>query len=137
MLIIRSIPRAQLNITGVAGSFGEGNPLSVIDFGVAESGETRGVFIQVRANTVSQLSISSEHQGFLIHKDTPDTAQPISYEARLEDELLDLTGIVIKEYDLPLTYEGRSLAFDLTLGNISGAMAGDYEDTITIEFSPL
>lgn len=136
-VILRSVPRAQINVTGTAGSFGEGSSMNIVDFGLAQSGAKRKLFIQIRANTLSQLSIASQNQGKLHHKEKPDTAQPIPYTAHLTNEEIDLSGIVIRNYDLPPSYQGESLPFELTLGEVAGAMAGDYEDILTIEFSPL
>lgn len=136
-LILRSVPRAQLNISGASGSFGDGASMSVIDFGIAETGKTRRVFVQIRANTLAQLTIDSENNGQLIHKENPEKALPIPYSARLDASEINLETMYIQDFDIPRTYSGQSLPFELTLGDISGAMAGDYEDTLTIEFSPL
>ena len=136
-VVLRSLPRAQLNVTGAAGSFGTGQTVSVVDFGEAEAGARRRVFLQVRANTLSRLTISSENGGVLRHAARPDEAVPIAYAASLDGEPLDLTQAVSQDRDPPRTLAGRSLPLDIELGAVAGAMAGRYEDVLTVEFSPL
>lgn len=136
IVMLRSLPRAQLNITGADGSFGSGSSVSTVDFGEAESGAERRIFLQVRANTLSRLSLASENGGELIHESN-ELAPPIQYSVILEGVPIDLREPVSQDRDPPRTLEGQSLPMDITLGDIAGAMAGRYEDVITIEFSPL
>ena len=136
-VILRSMPRAQVNLSGTSGSFGEVGSMTVVDFGIAKKDAVRKLFVQLRSNTHSKLTIDSENKGVLKHKDYPKEAPPIPYTAKLDGEVVDLTKQFEAEYDLPKTYAGQSIPLELKLGEVKGAMAGKYADIIVFEFSPL
>jgi len=135
-LVLRSLPRAQINLSGTTGGFGEVGSMSSVDFGIAKKGASRLVYLQLRSNTESILSVVSENRGVLKHKEEED-APTISYTAELGDELIDLSKEYTRRFDLPKTYAGESHPLTLTLGDPSAAMSGKYSDIIVFEFSPL
>ncbi len=135
-LVLRSLPRAQINLSGTTGGFGDVGSLSSVDFGIAKEGAQRLIYLQLRANTASTLTVVSENRGVLKHK-AEKGAPTIAYQAELGDEPVDLSKPYEREFDLPKTYAGESHPFTLTLGDPSSAMAGKYSDIIVFEFSPL
>lgn len=137
VVIVRSPPRAQLNITGASGSFGTGRTVSTVDFGAAETGATRRIFLQVRANTPSQIVVESANGGVLRRTSDADRTPPIPYEVALDGTVIDLSSMVVVPRDPPRTVDGESISMDFRLGTLGGQMAGRYEDEVTIEFSPL
>ncbi len=127
--------RAQMNIAGAAGAFGSGGTVAEIDFGVLETGKSRRIFLQVRANSKTELTVSSLNHGFLKHVGQGDTAL-ISYSVLLDGRALDLSAVAVATLDLPLTIEGRSSSLDFVLGEVSGP-PGRYEDILTVDVAPL
>ncbi|SEH14028.1 hypothetical protein SAMN05428974_1053 [Sphingopyxis sp. YR583] len=132
-----SPPRAQMNIAGAAGAFGQGAAVSRVDFGEMTANEARRVFLQVRANTISRLTIDSANRGFLKLENGSPAADSIGYYAILNGIEIDLRQHYDAMFDLPRTLAGSSLPFDLRLGEVGAHVAGTYSDLITIEFSPL
>jgi len=132
-----SPPRAQMNIAGAAGAFGQGAAVSRVDFGEMTANEARRVFLQVRANTISRLTIDSANRGFLKLDNSSPAADSIGYYATLNGVEIDLRQHYDAMLDLPRTLAGSSLPFDLRLGEVGAHVAGTYSDLITIEFSPL
>jgi len=135
-LVLQSTPRAQVNLAGAAGTFGEGGSVEVVDFGEAATGATRRIFIQVRANAPSVLSIKSEHSGAMHRVEEAENATVVPYTVELEGESVDLTALWTREVDPPRTLAGVSLPMTFVLGLINGQMGGRYEDVITIAVSP-
>ncbi|WP_312146122.1 hypothetical protein [Brevundimonas sp.] len=135
-LLLQSTPRAQLNLAGAAGAFGEGLSVEVVDFGEAVTGATRRIFVQVRANAPSILSIKSEHQGVMHRVEEVENATVVPYAVELDGQSVDLAGLWTKEIDPPRTLAGVSLPMNFILGQINGQMSGRYEDLITIDVYP-
>lgn len=137
-LVLNALPRAQLNLSGSSGAFGEGQSVSVVDFGVAETGATRRLFIQTRTNAPARLSFTSLNAGRL-KLPTPDKEEErvIDYTALLAGVPLDLTRPSTRDVDPPRTLAGQALELILTLGDVRGAQAGTYSDELTIEISTL
>ncbi|MGH7020194.1 MAG: hypothetical protein ACREEY_09950 [Brevundimonas sp.] len=135
-LVLQSTPRAQLNLAGAAGAFGEGLSVEVVDFGEAVTGATRRIFVQVRANAPSVLTIKSEHGGVMHRVEKAENATVVPYAVELAGETVDLTGLWTKEIDPPRTLAGISLPMNFILGRVNGQMSGRYEDLVTIDVSP-
>ena len=135
-VILRSVPRAQVNIAGSAGAFGSGSSVEVIDFGIAETGAQKRVFVQVRANADSTLSVRSEHRGVMRHVEMGEAGTVVAYLLELDGEPVDLTSNWTRGIDPPRTHAGVSLPLDFTLGPVTGQMSGRYEDLLTIDVWP-
>ncbi|RZJ02044.1 MAG: hypothetical protein EON90_00125 [Brevundimonas sp.] len=135
-MILRSTPRAQINIAGSAGAFGSGSTVDVIDFGEAATGATHRAFLQVRANTEATLTVRSEHHGVMRHMEGGETGSTVPYEVELDGIPVDLAEAWIHRVDPPRTLDGISLPLDFTLGAVAGQMSGKYEDLITIDVTP-
>ena len=137
-VVLVSTPRAQLNLAGAAGAFGSDSSVEVVDFGDAVTGATRRIFVQVRANTPSILTIKSEHRGAMrrVTDDKIATESSVPYAVDLAGEAVDLSALWSKDVDPPRTLAGMSLPMSFTLGAVGSQMAGRYEDILTIDVSP-
>lgn len=131
-----STPRAQLNLAGAAGAFGSGSSVEVVDFGDASTGLTRRIFVQVRANAPSVISIKSEHGGVMRRQGDVETESNVAYAVELDGAAVDLTAPWTKDVDPPRTLAGMSLPMLFTLGEVKDQMAGRYQDVIAIDISP-
>jgi hypothetical protein len=131
-----SVPsRAQITIAGTSGPIGPGPGLSRIDFGTLETGETVLVFLQLRANGDADVSLSSRENGVLRHTSLPDYAAP--YVLAIDGRAIDLSARTSFRAPPAASIEGISLPMQITIGNVSGLPAGDYEDLVTISISAL
>ena len=137
-VVVISTPRAQLNLAGAAGAFGSNSSVEVVDFGDAVTGATRRIFVQMRANTPSTLTIKSEHRGVMrrVADDKIQTDSSVPYGVELDGDPVDLDGIWSRPVDPPRTLAGMSLPMAFTLGAVTGQMAGRYEDVLTLDLSP-
>lgn len=136
-LALISLPRAQLNISGSRGEFGSGGTVSIVDFGPAETGKARHVYLQTRANASSRLSFKSMNKGRLRLLDQDENGTSLEYKASFDGTPLDLSNISFRDIHLPYTYSGLAFELNFVLGEVAGARAGTYSDEITIEISTL
>lgn len=148
-LVLASVPvsfalmspaKAQMNISGANGSYGSGPTISSVDFGTLETGKTRRVYLQVRANADTRLSITSEHDGRLVPSSEAVAGEDepgVPYHARIDDMDVDLGTAVVRTLSPPRTPQGMSIPLDLVIGDAGAHRAGSYSDTLTIEASPL
>ena len=63
--------QAQINIAGADGIFDKATYADSIDFGEAEVGKSRRVFVQTHANAVATMTLESENGGKMVHGVTP------------------------------------------------------------------
>lgn len=136
-LVLASAPRAQMNIVGAAGTFGEGFRVTSIDFGEMRTGATRRVFLQLRANTAARLRIDSANRGRLLRADAAADETGIAYGALLLGSPVDLTRRWEQPVDAPRSLAGASVSLDFTLGPVEGHPAGSYSDLLEVELSAL
>ncbi|MCC2603632.1 hypothetical protein [Sphingopyxis yananensis] len=132
-----SKPRAQMNIAGTSGSFGQGPSISIVDFGELRSHDERRLFLQVRANTAARLTIESQNKGRLVAEKIPSDQGGIPYQAFLSDKEVDLLQISQIVLSIPPSLAGTSLPFDLKIGEVGAHPAGTYSDHLSINISPL
>ncbi len=135
-LILQATPRAQLNLAGAAGAFGSGSSVEGVDFGEAVAGATRRIFLQVRANTLATVSITSQHGGVMRRVEEVPNATTLPYAVELDGDEVDLSSLWTKQVDPPRTLAGVSIPMTFTLGQVGGAMEGRYADMLTIDISP-
>lgn len=135
-LVLFSAPRAQLNLAGAAGAFGSGSSVEVVDFGDAVTGATRRIFVQVRANALSILTVLSKNGGEMHRVEPVENATTVPYAVELDGQPVDLTALWSREVDPPRTLAGASFPMVFTLGEVGSQMAGRYEDLITIDVFP-
>lgn len=136
-LSLHALPRAQLNLAGALGSFGQGPSVSRVDFGVAEAGKTERVFVQSRTNAPARIRITSANKGVLRSEDDPEEGAGVRYSAVLDNRPLDLSQPAAVDVDPPRTFQGESLELLLTLGPVPPLRAGAYSDALTFEISTL
>lgn len=134
---LRALPRAQMNLSGSRGAFGSGASVSVVDFGDAETGKTRQLFVQTRTNSAARLTFKSANGGRLMLQGAGDTTASLAYAVVFDGSRLDLSQVATRDIDPPRTYAGQSYDLELTLGTVGGARAGLYSDELTIEISTL
>lgn len=132
-----SKPRAQMNISGAAGSFGQGGTISRVDFGELVTNSEKQTFLQVRSNTQARLTIASENLGLLKREDASGPTDGIPYQAFLSGKEVDLKQLAQTILMPPLSMAGTSLPFDLRIGDVGARAAGTYTDHLTINISPL
>ena len=130
-------PRAQMNIVGSAGAFGEGASVAHVDFGVFENDARRRVYLQVRANTRGRLTIDSANRGRLLRNGDQAGETGIPYAASLADRTIDLTSHWEEVIDPPQSIAGTSLPLDLMVSTIGSHAEGTYSDVLTVELSAL
>lgn len=135
VLDLTSLPRAQMNLSGSRGDFGSGASVSVVDFGKAETGKVRQLYVQTRANNPARLTFKSANEGRL--KIAGEGTATLDYNVRFDGGVLDLNQIAVRDIDPPRTYAGQAFELVLTLGKVEGAQAGAYNDELTIEISTL
>ena len=138
-VVLASPARAQINVSGVDGGFGQGGTLSGVDLGVLEAGASRRLFLQLRANAATRLSLTSAGRGRLLPVDAENRSAEayVPYGLRVDGEDVDLSASWERRLAPPRDLRGVSLPMDLTIGAAGGRPAGRYADVITIEASPL
>lgn len=136
-VLLVTVPRAQMNIVGAAGTFGEGASVTRVDFGTLATGTRRRVFLQVRANGRARLSIASANGGHLMRADHAAGEEGIPYLASFDGRAVDLARDWTEDFEPPLSLAGASMPLDLTLGTVGPRPAGHYSDLLTIELSAL
>jgi len=134
---VTALPRAQMNLSGSRGAFGSGTSVSVVDFGDAETGKARQIFVQTRTNSAARLTFTSANRGRLALQEADAGAAVLDYSVDFEGSRLDLSQVATRDVDPPRTYAGQSYDLVLTLGDVRGARAGLYSDELTIEISTL
>lgn len=129
--------RAQINIAGASGTFGQPFALDRLDFGALTAGATRSAIVQVRATSPVSITVSSLGQGRLKH--TALTADPgVGYTMQLDNTSVPLTGGSFSlNRSPPITLDGINYPMSLSIGDVSGRPAGNYQDTLTINVAPL
>lgn len=132
-LLLRSVPRAQINLAGTAGSYEAGGDSAAIDLGELRSGKTGRAFLQLRANTQAHLSFRSENRGVL--RSAVDGAV-IPYRLSFDSSDVDLRQPASRTVEPPATLRGASFELLVTVGDVSGATAGRYSDTVVIDVTP-
>jgi hypothetical protein len=136
---VTALPRAQMNLSGSRGAFGSGASVSVVDFGEAQTGKTRQLFVQTRTNSAARLTFTSANRGRLrLQSEGDEDAEGyLDYAVAFEGGVLDLSQVATRDVDPPRTYAGQSYDLELRLGEVGGARAGRYNDELTIEISTL
>ena len=131
--LVRALSRAQVNIAGASGTFGS-SALDVIDFGTLITGKQRRAFVQIRANSAVNITISSKNRGVMRNESFSDAA-PIPYSMVLDERPVSLDSVTQIPFSPPSTVDGISLPMDLTVDDADNKMAGRYSDIITIDVS--
>ncbi|MCK8516026.1 hypothetical protein M0534_06765 [Methylonatrum kenyense] len=128
--------RAQINIAGSSGPFGERGSVNQIDFGTLQSGLRRDVVVQVRSNSEYQVSMRSENNGRLVHEDDPQLPS-IPYTVQLGRQRFDLAAPGQKQMPRPSSIRGTSTPLVFEIGQVGNVFAGQYRDTVEVSVRAL
>ncbi len=121
-------------ITNIAGVSRVNSDFGIVDFGELETGEARRLALQVRGNADADISILSENKGQLRITDKSDLF--VDYSIEVDGEVSNLANRMQLRRKVAHNFRGSNYPMMIKIGNASGAFAGDYEDTITIEVRP-
>lgn len=133
-VVLRSIARAQANLAGAAGKFASGSDAATIDLGELVTGKSGRAYLQVRANTPAHVSFRSANLGWLVNDRAPGAR--VRYTLTLSGRPVELGSTTVTTLDAPRSIDGDAFAIDAIVGEVSGASAGRYSDTVTIDVSP-
>jgi hypothetical protein len=133
-VVLRSIARAQANLAGTAGKFASGSDAATIDLGELVTGKSGRAYLQVRANTPAHVSFRSANLGWLVNDRAPGAR--VRYAMTLAGRPVDLAATTVTTVDAPRSVDGDAFSIDVTVGDVGGASAGRYSDTVTIDVSP-
>ena len=132
-LAIVASPRAQINIAGSNGNFDKSNFTDFIDFDEPEVNESRQVFVQVRSNANTIMTIRSDNGGVMKHESS-DTSY-IRYVTSLDGTQVDLSSEVTLSNFSPTDLNGLSRPLEITIDELNNPLAGRYTDRIVIEIA--
>lgn len=130
-LTLVSLPRAQVNIAGTDGNFDKDTYLDTISFMDPETGDTRQVYLQSRANTANTVTIRSRNNSRMINPERPESA--IHYNAYINGQLIDLSAPVSLTGRPQTDLDGVSEPMTIEIAELDNVFAGDYSDLITID----
>ena len=132
--------RAQVVLAGTSGAFDPQSSVGFVDFGTLETGETRRLFVAVRANTQTLVTVTSENAGRMTLRGEERAAAPdapgVSYTVDLDGTVSDLAVPLEVVRAPPLTAAGAAYPFVITIGDVSTLFAGTYRDDIVIDVRP-
>jgi hypothetical protein len=131
--VIHSVARAQANLAGVAGHFSAGSDAATIDLGELTSGKRGTAYLQVRSNISAQLAFRSASGGYLVNASTPQSR--VRYTMELAGVPVDLRGPASVAIGPQMSINGTAIEIAVTVGEVTGAAAGRYLDTVTIDIS--
>ncbi len=131
--------QAEVNLARQPGlSFSAGRSYDVVDFGELETGESRAIIVRVRSNAAYRFSLESENLGELVREGALGAnVDRVNYSARLDGDSLDLTAPVFALRNPLAPGASEELVFDVVIGDVSTARAGNYADMITITVEPV
>ena len=132
--------RSQVVLAGTSGAFDPQSSVGFVDFGTLETGETRRLFVAVRANTQTVMTVTSENAGVMTLRGEERAAVPdapgVSYTVDLDGTVSDLAVPLEVVRAPPLTAAGAAYPFVITIGDVSNLFAGTYRDDIVIDVRP-
>jgi hypothetical protein len=130
--------RAQVNIAGTSGSFGAPFGLDHIDFGNLSVGEVRNAYVQVRSTGPVTITVLSANNGSLLHTVLGAATPGVPYSLNLDSQNAPLrSGSFSLVRSPPITLDGISYPMSIQIvGPVNGLVAGQYEDTLTINVIP-
>lgn len=130
-------PRAQVNIAGASGAFGAPFALDRLDFGTLTAGAVRSAIVQVRATSPVSINVTSANLGKLKHVTlTTDPGVPYTLQIDGTNVPLGSAGTAINRSP-PITLDGVNYPMSVLMGDVKGRPSGNYQDTLTVNVSPL
>jgi hypothetical protein len=127
---VRVQPRAQVNMAGSSSNFSAGVRSANLDLGELSRGATGRVSIQVRSNEPVRIRIESSNRGQLRHIAEPTSVIP--YHLSVDGSRIDLSNSVTLSRKPAMSLDGSAYEAIARVDPVSGAVAGEYRDLITI-----
>jgi len=129
--------RAEINLARQPGqAFDAGRSYDVVDFEELETGERRAIVLRVRANAAYRLTLTSENAGALV-REGGRRDERIAYTAQLDGRPVDLSAPALLLRDPLAPGAAEELIFDVTIGEVGDARAGQYADLVTVYVEPV
>jgi len=129
--------RAQVNIAGASGAFGSPFALASLDFGTLATGASKNAIVQVRATSPVSINVTSANLGRLKHNVlTGDAGVP--YTLTIDGTKVTLgstTASLLRSP--PISLDGVNYPMSVQIGEVKGRPSGNYQDTLTVNVSPL
>jgi spore coat protein U-like protein len=126
------IPAAILSLVPTGSSFSGGTSHN-LNFGTLSLGQMLGCDLLIRKNTSCSVTLNSVNNGVMKLIPTP-TADEVTYSCTVNGNLLNFATPA--QFSLPPGVspapDGNRLPINVTIGDPSGAAAGDYQDQIII-----
>lgn len=129
---VDAAPQAQVNLSGTDGTYGVATT-DRIDFGEPEAGEERRLFVQVRANADTRVTMRSREGGRMAHASVPGAYVP--YVVEVDGQAVDLSAPAVVGAYGPTAMEGLNRPMTVRLGETVNPYAGEYTDEIVVEIA--
>lgn len=125
---------AQVMASVQANFVGSTNPQNArLELGELVPNKNGSIGLQIRSSSEYQISFRSENKGVLAGPGSAEIPYTMSYAG----QLIDLTTRDRKEFSPPDPVRPSTNLIDVTIGQFSGARAGNYSDEVTITISAL
>lgn len=124
----------ELSLVGYGASFDPHAKTRDLDFGKLSPGKRMGFDLRVRSNLGYRITLESENAGVMRHLD-PSVTTTVPYSLELGGTPVNLTGdqpVELSRGSALTGSEGEPHDFDITIGEMAGAGAGTYRDTIAV-----
>ncbi len=126
----------QLSLPNTGAPFDPDDRNQSMDFGVLGQGDSLGFDLMVRTNAGYTVSMLSDNQGRLKHKDLAAAANAtVDYTLRVDGAATDLSGsqaVMVANGSGTTPLSGVRHPTTVTIGSVAGKISGTYEDTVTI-----
>jgi hypothetical protein len=126
---------ADLSIVPTGSAFSSSTS-QTLAFGTLASGQVLGCDLLVKKNTSATVTFSSANLGVMKAIPTPDTDQ-IPYTFVANGTTLNLASSANLTLPTGVDAAGMRLPISVTIGNLSGVGAGNYQDQVTITVTAL
>jgi len=125
--------RAQINIAGTAGFFGDNQFTDMVYFEDPSVGDKRRLFIQARSNNTSTMTISSQNGSKMLHEDQNGSA--VKYDVMVDGIHTDISSPVVLNTLQATGLGGVNIPFDIEISELVLPFAGEYRDIVTISIT--
>ena len=129
------IASADLSIVPTGSAFSTSTS-QTLAFGTLASGQILGCDLLVKKNTSATVTFNSANHGVMKAIPTPDTDQ-IPYTFVANGITLNLASAANLTLPTGVDATGMRLPISVTIGNVSGVGAGNYQDQVTITVTAL
>jgi hypothetical protein len=133
VVITTSIPRIiEISLVPTGGIFDPTQTSRTVDFGVLTTGAVQALDVLVRSNAGYRVTLSSQNGGVM--KNSSGTIQTnIPYTIAANGTSTSLgSPVALPSGSGQTALNGVRIPLSVTIGDVSGAMAGQYTDSITV-----